>query len=76
MILDIEIERDDEGLWVGVVPGIPQALVYAMTQEQARARVRALALRLIADRLERGDLSATLATVAFVETPTGGLSLP
>jgi len=38
-----------------------------MTQEQARARVRALALRLIADRLERGDLSATLAAVAFVE---------
>ena len=76
MILDIEIERDDEGLWVGVVPGIPQALVYAMTQEQARARVRALGLRLIADRIERGDLSATLETVAFVESPTGGLSLP
>jgi hypothetical protein len=67
MILDIEIERDGEGLWVGIVPGLPEALVYAVTQEQARARVRALALRLIADRLERGDVAATLGQVAFVE---------
>jgi hypothetical protein len=67
MVLDIEIERDEEGLWIGTVPGLPQALVYAVTQEQARARVRAMALRLIADRLERGDVAATLAEVAFVE---------
>jgi hypothetical protein len=67
VIVDIEIERDDDGLWVGVVPGLPEALVYAVTQEQARARVRALALRLIADRLERGDVAATLREVAFLE---------
>ena len=67
LILDVEIERDPEGLWIGVVPGLPQALVYAVTADQARARVRALALRLIADRLERGDVAATLGEVAFVE---------
>jgi hypothetical protein len=67
MILDVEIDRDDHGLWVGVVPKLPQALVYATTEEQARARVRALALRLIADQLERGEMSPSLAEVAFVE---------
>jgi len=51
----IEIEREDDGRWIAEVPALPGVLVYAATEEQARAKVEALAFRVIADRLENGE---------------------
>ncbi len=51
----IEIEREDDGRWLAEVPALPGVLVYADSEEQARAKAEALAFRVIADRLEHGE---------------------
>jgi predicted RNase H-like HicB family nuclease len=55
MKLQIETEREDDGRWLAEVPELPGAMVYGQTQEEAVARVQALALRVLADRLEHGE---------------------
>lgn len=51
----VEIEREDDGRWIAEVPALPGVLVYGATEEEARAKAEALALRVIADRLENGE---------------------
>jgi predicted RNase H-like HicB family nuclease len=55
MILPIELEREEDGRWIAEVPSLPGVMTYGMTREQAIARVEALALRVLADRLDHGE---------------------
>ncbi|WP_414551906.1 type II toxin-antitoxin system HicB family antitoxin [Anabaena sp. CCY 0017] len=48
----IEVEQEDDGRWIAEILEIPGVLVYAFTQQQAILNVQALALRVIADKLE------------------------
>lgn len=52
MNLRIETEQEEDGRWIAEVPAIPGALVYGNTREEAVARVKALVLRIVADRME------------------------
>jgi predicted RNase H-like HicB family nuclease len=54
-MLKVEIDREEDGRWIAEIPTLPGVLAYANTEEQARAKVKALALRVIADRLENGE---------------------
>ena len=54
MTLTIEIEREEDGRWMVEVPGLSGVLCYRITRDEAIARVQALALRIIAERLEHG----------------------
>jgi predicted RNase H-like HicB family nuclease len=54
-MLKIESEREEDGRWVAEVPALPGVMTYGATEAQAQARVKALALRVIADRLENGE---------------------
>jgi predicted RNase H-like HicB family nuclease len=54
-MLKIETEREEDGRWIAEVPALPGVLAYGDTGADARARVQALALRVIADRLENGE---------------------
>jgi predicted RNase H-like HicB family nuclease len=54
-MLTIEIEREEDGRWIGEVPELPGVLAYATTETEARSKVMALALRVIADRIEHGE---------------------
>jgi predicted RNase H-like HicB family nuclease len=64
----IETEIEDDGRWVAEVPDLPGVLTYGGTREEAISRVEALALRVIADRLDHGevipDLDALFARTA------------
>jgi predicted RNase H-like HicB family nuclease len=51
----IEIDREKDGRWIAEVPELPGVMAYAKTRAQALAKVEALALRVIADRLEHGE---------------------
>ena len=51
----IEIEREEDGRWIGEVPDLPGVMVYGETCEEAVSKVEALALRAIADRLDHGE---------------------
>ena len=48
----IETEREDDGRWIAEVVEIAGAMAYGSTREQAAARAQAIALRILADRLE------------------------
>lgn len=54
-IFTIEIEQEVDGRWIGDVIEIPGALAYGSTHEQAMAKAQALALRVLAERLEHGE---------------------
>ncbi len=53
--MNIEIEREEDGRWIAEVPDLPGVMVYGQSQEEAIAKVKALALRVLADRLEHGE---------------------
>jgi predicted RNase H-like HicB family nuclease len=46
-----EIDREDDGRWIAEVPDLPGVLVYGSSREEAISKVKALALRVLADRL-------------------------
>ena len=51
-MLTIEIEREEDGRWIGEVPELPGVVAYGATEDEARNRAAALALRVIADRID------------------------
>jgi len=53
--LAIELEEENDGRWIAEVPTIPGVVAYGQTREEAIARVEALSLRVLADRLEHGE---------------------
>jgi predicted RNase H-like HicB family nuclease len=54
-MLKIEIEREEDGRWLGEVPALPGVMAYGASEAEARAKVAVLALRVIADRIEHGE---------------------
>ena len=58
MTFTIDTEREVDGRWIAAVVEIPGALVYGDTTQDAIAGVRALSLRILADRLDHGEGSA------------------
>ena len=55
IMLTIEIEREAAGRWIGEVPELPGVIAYGATEDEARNKAAALALRVIADRIEHGE---------------------
>jgi predicted RNase H-like HicB family nuclease len=62
----IEIEQEEDGRWLTEIPDLPGVMVYGATREEAVARVKALALRVMADRLEHGEAIPELLEVFSV----------
>jgi predicted RNase H-like HicB family nuclease len=54
-MLRIEFDREEDGRWIAEVPDLPGVMVYGATRGEARAKVEALALRTLADRIEHGE---------------------
>jgi predicted RNase H-like HicB family nuclease len=53
--LRIEVEREDDGRWIAEVMELPGCMAYGITQADAVARTKALALRSLADRMANGE---------------------
>ena len=51
----VEVEQEDDGRWIAEVVDLPGVLVYGRTRDEALAKAKALALRVLADRLEHGE---------------------
>ena len=67
-VLSVELEREDDGRWIAEVPDLPGVLAYGATREEAVARVQALSLRVLADRIEHGEAIPEVAS-RFVVAP-------
>jgi predicted RNase H-like HicB family nuclease len=61
----VEIEQEDDGRWLAEVAELPGVLAYGDTQQTALSRVQALALRVIAERLEHGEAGPDLLSISF-----------
>ncbi len=63
MMFAIEFELESDGRWIAEIDELPGVMVYGATQQEARARVEALALRVLADRIEAESLDVS--TISF-----------
>ena len=53
--MKIEIEQEVDGRWIADVTDLPGVMAYGQTRADAIAKVKALALRVLADRLDHGE---------------------
>jgi predicted RNase H-like HicB family nuclease len=65
MTLHIELGQEADGRWIAEVTDLPGVLAYGVTRADAVARVQALALRVLAERLEHGEAGPEFLQVAF-----------
>ncbi len=62
----VEVEREDDGRWIAEVPALPGAMAYGETKKEAVAKVEALVLRVLADKIEHGEDAPELSHVFTV----------
>ena len=65
MTFVVEIEQEEDGRWIAEVADLPGVMTYGRTQDEAMARVQALALRVVADRLKHGEAGPDLLSISF-----------
>jgi len=53
--MNVEIEREEDSRWIAEIPDLPGVMTYGQSREETISKVKALALRVLADRLERGE---------------------
>lgn len=53
--MKIEVEQEVDGRWIADVSDLPGVMAYGRTRADAIAKAKALALRVLADRLEHGE---------------------
>ena len=63
MKYEIEFEQKEDGRWIAEIAALPGVMAYGATRLEAESKVEAMALRVIADRMERE--STTMAQVQF-----------
>ena len=51
----VETEQEVDGRWISEIPELPGVLAYGDTREEAIAKSEALALRVLAERLDNGE---------------------
>jgi predicted RNase H-like HicB family nuclease len=65
MRFTVEHEREDDGRWLAEILELPGVLAYGTTPEEAIARAKALALRVVAEQLEQGETAHSLSDIGF-----------
>jgi predicted RNase H-like HicB family nuclease len=58
MKFTLECECEDDGRWLAEVSQLPGVLAYGKTADEAMAKAEVLALRVLAERLEHGEVRA------------------
>ena len=64
MPITMEVDREEDGRWIAEIPSLPGCMAYGKTREESVRLAEALALRIMAERLEAGD-STEFASFAF-----------
>ena len=65
VVLRIELESETDGRWIAEVVELPGVLAYGATKDEAIAHVQALALRVVADRLEQDEAGSEFLNITF-----------
>jgi predicted RNase H-like HicB family nuclease len=67
MNFEVEFEQEEDGRWIAEISDIPGVLAYGVTPLQAGSRARALALRVLADRIENETAIPGINSIAFAD---------
>jgi predicted RNase H-like HicB family nuclease len=62
----VEFEMETDGRWIAEIADLPGVLAYGVNREEALANVQALALRVIAERLEQGEAASESLSIRFL----------
>jgi predicted RNase H-like HicB family nuclease len=62
----VEFELETDGRWIAEIADLPGVLAYGASREEALAHVQALALRVLAERLEQGETAAESLSIRFL----------
>lgn len=65
MTFKIEVEREADGRWLAEIPDLSGVMAYGVDQPEAVAKVQALALRVLAERLEHREAPGEFLNVSF-----------
>ena len=65
--MKIEVDREGDGRWIAEVPELLGVMAYGDTKEEAVSKSEALALRVIADRIDHGETIPELDSMFTVE---------
>jgi predicted RNase H-like HicB family nuclease len=63
--LSIELDREDDGRWIAEALELPGVMAYGETREEAISSTERLAIEVIADRIQHGELPASAFNVSF-----------
>ena len=72
----IEVDQEDDGRWIAEIPELAGVMVYGSTRDAAISKAKALALRVLADRLEHGEEIPELQGVFAITHPIRGRRFP
>lgn len=65
VLFTVDIEQESDGRWIAEVVELPGVLAYGASQDEAVAHVQALALRVVADRLEHDEAGREFLSISF-----------
>ena len=65
IVYKIETERETDGRWIAEIVGVPGVMAYGATEKEAMASAQALALRVLADRIEQEKEPTETVTVSI-----------
>jgi predicted RNase H-like HicB family nuclease len=65
MQLTIRLLRETDGRWIGDVPELPGVTVHGATSDEAMLKAKALALRVIAEEIEHGEMKPDADVLQF-----------
>ena len=65
VILSIELDREEDGRWIAEAVELPGVMSYGATREEAISNTEKLAIEVIADRIQHGELPASALSISF-----------
>jgi predicted RNase H-like HicB family nuclease len=65
MTFTVDYEQEEDGRWIAEVLELPGVMVYGATRQEALAKAQALALRVVAERLDHGEMLAEPLNILF-----------
>ncbi|HLZ12917.1 MAG TPA: hypothetical protein VKP58_10035 [Candidatus Acidoferrum sp.] len=64
IVYKVETELEADGRWIAEIVDVPGVMAYGATENEAMASAQALALRVLADRIEQQKEPAETVTVS------------
>lgn len=65
MNFNIEYEQEEDGRWLAEVIGLPGVLAYGNTIDEAMTKAETLALKVLIEKLEQGEVSPQPLNISF-----------